>query len=393
MSNVDPQSLFWIALGALFIPMISRRINVPSAVGELIYGMMFGPHLLEMIRSDPFINTLAQLGFAFLMFNAGMEIDFAPLRKKGSKLLGTGWQWAALTFIVAAGGGYFLGIGPWAVLAVCSVSIGLASVFLRERQLLTGALGQAILAGGLIGESLSILLLTVLDFRSRLGMGLEFFVGVAQFTGIFALAYILMRVFRFIIWWYPRKVQSFVESGDPLELGVRLSVALLFIFVAFAAALEVEAILGAFIAGALFGFIFQEREVVAEKMNAIGQGFLVPFFFIVVGSHFDPVSSIKTFSMGDFGKLIALALAAKLAPAFLFMRAGLTVREVLAAGFLFAAPLTLTVAVAEVGVRVGAIDRDLQGSLILVAIFTGLFMPFLARVVLPRSERKPDEEG
>lgn len=355
-------------------------------MGEIVYGIVCGAHVLKLISQDNFIHLLAQLGFAILMFSAGMEIDFAPLKKRGSRLLGVAWQWVAMALALTVGGAWLIGVGPWPALAVCSVSIGLASVFLRERGLLTESLGQVILACGLIGETLSIMALTLLDFHHELGFSLDFLWSVLQFTGIFVLAYFLMRLFRFIIWWYPKKVGAFLDSGDPLELGVRLAVALLFIFLAAAAVLGVESILGAFIAGALFGFIFQEREVVADKINAMGQGFFVPIFFIVVGSHFDPQELFAALSGIGFVKLIVLALAVKILASIILLRLGLNLRDVLAGGLLFSAPLTLTVAVAEVGVRLGAVSREMQGSLILVAVITGLACPFLARLILPQKK-------
>ena len=393
MSMVSAQSLFWIALGALFVPLICRRIHVPSAVGELIYGIIFGPHLLGLVGSGEFIEFMAHLGFAILMFSAGMEIDFRPIRKKGSKLLRNAFIWLALVVGFAVVAAYMAGLGAWPILAVCSVSIGLASVFLREKELLGSPLGQTILAAGLVGESASILFLTVLDFHHQFGISMDFFLAVIQFTGIFVLAYLLMRVFRFVIWWYPDKVKPFLEGDDPLELGVRMAVALLFIFVAAAVAFHVESILGAFIAGALFGFIFQEREVVAEKINALGQGFFVPFFFIVVGSHFDPVASVKGISWQTLVALIIIAVGSKIVPTALYYIQGLKSREILAAGLLFSAPLTLTVAVAEVGLRVNAISQSMQGSLILVAIALGLAGPYLARIILPAEEEVMKEPG
>ena len=205
------------------------------------------------------------------------------------------------------------------------------------------------------------------------------------------LAYLILRFFRFVIWWSPGKLLPFLEEEHPLELGVRLAVALMFIFVAAAALLGVEAILGAFIAGALFGYIFREREVVADKISAMGQGFFVPLFFIVVGSHFDPASSLGAFPYELFASLLLMALVVKVLPSLLFFRVKLRWRESAAAGFLLAAPLTLTVAVAEVADRLGALTGETKGVIILVAVTAGILYPFLARLILP--SRKNGETG
>lgn len=382
MTAAAAHSLFWIALGSLVIPLISRRLNIPSAVGELIYGIICGPYLLDLLAPDQFIEIMAELGFAILMFGAGMEIDFGPLRKRGTGLIFITGVWVVLVIELAVAGGRLLGFAPWPVLAACSVSIGLASVMLRERKLLAAPLGQVILTAGLIGESLSIMIWTILDIHERIGFSREFFLELTQFTGIFVLAYLLMRVFRFIIWLYPKRVAGFLESGDPLELGVRLAVALIFIFIAAASILGVEAILGTFVAGAMFSFIFQERKVIEDKINTLGQGFFVPFFFIVVGSHFDPWAAWVAISWGDLGQLLLLALTVKLLPSLIFFRLGLKAREVLAAGLLMSAPLTLTVAIAEVADRLHVISPGFHGNLILLAILLGLACPFLARLVL-----------
>ncbi len=389
MSPAEATGLFWIAVGALAMPLLARRLHIPSAVGELIYGIVFGPHLLAIVSHSPFIEFMAHVGFAILMFSAGMEIDFRPFLKGSSRLLPTAWLYVLAIVLCGAAGIYALNLGPWPVLAVCSVSVGLASVLLREKGLTAKPVGQAVLAAGLLGETLSILFLTVLDFKFRFGLSAEFYIALARFVSIFVFAYVILRIFRFIIWWYPEKVGALVESGDPLELGVRLAVAVLFIFVAMASLVEVEAILGAFLAGALFGYIFQERDVVAEKINAMGQGFFVPFFFIVVGTRFDPGATSGMFANADFIKLLLLALAAKLAPSILFFRANLRFREALSAGLLLAAPLTLTIAVAELGGKLGAISSEVRGLLILIAVTTGLLCPFLTRVMLREKKIEP----
>jgi Kef-type K+ transport system membrane component KefB len=384
------QGLFWISVGAFLIPILSRKMRIPSSIGEIIYGMIIGEHLLHVFHESEFIELMAHLGFAILMFSAGLEIDFAPLRKRGSKTLQIAWNWVLMCAGCAVIFAYFLGVSPWATLAVCSVSIGLASVVLKEKDLIQAPIGQVILAIGLIGETASILLMTVFDFEKQYGLSSELFFAMFKFIGIFLLAYIFMRIFRFMIWWAPHKMGRFLETGDPLELGVRLSVALLFIFIATSTYLGVEPILGAFIAGTLFGYIFQEREVINDKINAMGQGFFVPFFFIVVGSHFDPRSFLDFSKSGIIGILILLAVMAKLIPSAFFTRAGMNIKEIIAGGLLLAAPLTLTVAVAEIGHTVGAIDTNLRECIIMTAIIMGLAGPLISKALL--AEKAPPSE-
>ena len=68
------QSLLWISAGALVVPLVSRRLRIPSAVGELVYGIALGPYVLKLFTRDPFIDIMAHLGFAFLMFSASPDV-------------------------------------------------------------------------------------------------------------------------------------------------------------------------------------------------------------------------------------------------------------------------------------------------------------------------------
>lgn len=386
-------SLFWISVGALFVPLICRRFRMPSAVGELLYGMAMGPHALRLLSAGEFVSLMAQLGFAILMFGAGLEIDFRPLRRNDRTLMISIGLWTAASLTMVIAGVVVLRLDPWLALAVSCVSIGLASVILRERELLTAPVGQVVLALGLVGETISIAALTGFNFFFSLGgFGLHFLLALVRFAAIFFIAYLVMRGFRLLIWLYPKNVGKFLRD-DPLELGVRLAMAMLFIFWAMAVWLGVESILGAFIAGALFSFIFPEREKVSEKINALGQGFFIPFFFIVVGSQFHPPASGGAIPWELLGRLLLLAVAVKLVPFLLFARHGLGLRQVLAGGLLLATPLTLTIAVAEVGLRVyvqtdgrAGVSPQLQSALILLAVFAGTALPFLARMLLGRHQ-------
>ncbi len=112
---------------------------MPSAVRELVYGIVFGPYLLDLIAKAEFIELMAHLGFAILMFSAGMEIDFAPLRKRGSKLLGTAIGWVALCAGVAVAEiGYKLGEiteETQATLILIAITAGLFCTFLARAAL------------------------------------------------------------------------------------------------------------------------------------------------------------------------------------------------------------------------------------------------------------------
>ena len=60
----------------VIVPQISRRVRLPSVVGLLLCGVLFGPYGLELIgKNRPIADFLAELGKLMLMFIAGLEIN------------------------------------------------------------------------------------------------------------------------------------------------------------------------------------------------------------------------------------------------------------------------------------------------------------------------------
>ena len=141
-----------------------------------------------------------------------------------------------------------------------------------------------------------------------------------------------------------------MNEGDLSEIGVRFGFVLMLGLSAIAAWAGLEAILGAFLAGLLFTYVFRETRVLETKLLALGQGFFVPIFFINVGISFN------LGALGDLGSaaktvaVLALAsLSVKLFPTLLLVLAGMSLRVSLAGSFLLATPLTLLVAAALLG--------------------------------------------
>ena len=80
-------TLLVISMGAFGVPLLSGRVGVPAAVGEIAFGMLAGPFVLGIVLETEFFGFLAEFGFAFLMFLAGLELDFANLERKGRKVV------------------------------------------------------------------------------------------------------------------------------------------------------------------------------------------------------------------------------------------------------------------------------------------------------------------
>jgi len=387
----DAISLLIIALGAFSIPLLCGRIGVPAAVGEILFGILVGAHVLGWVDETEFITFLAEFGFAFLMFLVGLELDFHRIEREGLRGVAVALGISVLIFALSLGVTLVLGLPPFLFLAFGAISVGLLLVTLAEVGLTKTRVGQTMIFVGSLGEFLTIVLVTAFSLGYEHGFGLELAWEMAQLVGILLVAYLLLVVLRTAIWWKPAAFARVVAARDPSEIGVRAGMAMMLIFVALAALIGVEAILGAFVAGALFSFVFREKGILETKMSSIGFGFFVPIFFIWVGMQFDVRAVLRLDILPTLGLFLLAMLVVKLGGVTPLLLRGFKPREVAGTGLLLGAPLTLLVVIARIGEEVGQIDRATSAALVLLAIVTGVALPWLFRVLMGRKDAQ--EEG
>ena len=385
----DAVTLLLFVLGAFLIPLGTGRVGLPAAVGEILFGVLVGPHLLGLVEPHAFITFLAEMGFCFLMFLAGLELDFPRIERSGMRNLALGCVAAVLFSVLAYLATIALKLPVFMFLVFGATSVGILLVTLNELGLTKTRAGQVMIFVGSVGEFLTIVLLTGVGFYYKYGLGLELALEMGKLGLIFLAAYVVLVLLRTFIWWWPERFSRVVAHHDPSEVGVRAGMALMLGFVALASLLGVEAILGAFLAGALFSFVFREKGILETKLSSIGFGFFVPIFFIQVGTEFDLSSVANLSALLTVGTLLAASLVAKLLPSLVLLLGGLRLREVLGAALLFSAPLTLLVAISRIGLSVKVIDQPMASAVVLLAIVTGVLLPWGFRALMrprPRHE-------
>ena len=61
--------------------LVCHRLQLPSAIGLLVGGVLAGPELLGLVRNVHEIELLAEIGVVLLMFVIGLEISIADLTR------------------------------------------------------------------------------------------------------------------------------------------------------------------------------------------------------------------------------------------------------------------------------------------------------------------------
>ncbi|MEA1997990.1 MAG: cation:proton antiporter, partial [Euryarchaeota archaeon] len=194
---------------------------------------------------------------------------------------------------------------------------------------------------------------------------------------VFILFFAVYYVGKLAIWHYPERLSAWFKSDHPSEMGVRAAFALLLVFVAISEVADVEAILGAFLAGVMFSILFRGGTVLEQKLFGIGYGFLIPIFFISVGMQFD-LGALAGSGIYLVPMLLLIAFVVKLAPSLLFL-VRYSVKDSISAGVLLSSRLSLIIAMAAVGLELGLIDTTMESAIILLAIITCIICPTIFR--------------
>ncbi len=377
----DAAWLFIVGLGAFIIPLLCGRIGIPAAVGEILFGLLVGPHVLGIIGPGEFPTLLGEFGFALLMFLVGLELEFARIERRGLRGLLVALAVTAALFATAAGAAAALQLPGLLFVALGAISVGIPMVTLAELGLNRTAYGQNLIFVASVAEFATILLLTGFALHARLGWSWALLLEFAKLGVVLLAAFLVLVVLRALIWWRPERFSRLLAAHDPSEVGVRAAMAAMLVFVALAALMGVEAILGAFVAGALFAFVFRDTTVLRAKMSSLGFGFFVPIFFIWVGTEFDPAVAGDGAVLASIGLLLLASLGAKLVGLLPMLADGCSLRETLGAGVLLAAPLTLLVAIARIGRGAGLLDDTQAGALVMLALVSAVLLPPLFRLL------------
>lgn len=391
--GVSVASLVIVIVIAFLTPILLHRFRlnfIPVVVAEILMGLIIGKSGFDLVREDMWLETLSTLGFIFLMFLSGLEIDFSAFskQKKGSRSSTKSEPnsfFVATTvfigiFIVSYGLSYlfvlagFIDNALLMTLIISTISLGVVVPTLKESHLMKTNIGQIILLIAVIADLVTMILLAVFVSLYDGGEGNTWLLLVLFAAGI--LLYFVGRRY---------KRNKFIEamSTGTIQIGTRAVFTLIIVLVAISETVGAENILGAFMAGVLISLLAPDQELV-HKLDSFGYGFLIPIFFVMVGVDLD---IWKLFGDPKLLLLIPLLLVAlfisKLIP-ITVLRFWFDLRTVLASGILLTSTLSLVIAAATIGERMGVISSGMSGTVILVAVITCVVTPVIFKNLLPK---------
>ncbi|EMN8535574.1 monovalent cation:proton antiporter family protein [Staphylococcus aureus] len=392
-------SLVIVVLAAFLTPIIVNRLNInflPVVVAEILMGIVIGNSFLNIVERDSILNILSTLGFIFLMFLSGLEIDFKAFKKEKRARQGqnddessipghlnlalTVFAFIMIISILLAYVFKWLGLVDdvlLMVIIISTISLGVVVPTLKEMNIMRTTIGQFILLVAVLADLVTMILLTVYGAINGQGGSTIWLIGIlVVFT---AISYILGVQF---------KRMSFLQKlmDGTTQIGIRAVFALIILLVALAEGVGAENILGAFLAGVVVSLLNPDEEMV-EKLDSFGYGFFIPIFFIMVGVDLNIPSLIKEPKLLIIIPILIVAfIISKLIPV-MFIRRWFDMKTTIASAFLLTSTLSLVIAAAKISERLNAISAETSGILILSAVITCVFVPIIFKKLFP----VPDE--
>lgn len=413
-------SLIVVYLAAKLGGELCARVNLPPVLGELVGGVLVGVSALHLIvfpeggevpqsllmnfmqmtaglepaamaavfkSQSEVISVLAEIGVVILLFEIGLESDLKELIRVGPQaavvaVIGVVVPFAAGTAGLIA----FFNVGTvpavFAGAALTATSIGITAKVLAELQKLSSKEGQIIIGAAVLDDVLGIIVLAVVASLAKTGEieitnVIYLIVGAAVFlVGSILVGRLLSPIFVSL-------VDQLQTRGQVLISSLVFAFALSYI----AAAIQLEAILGAFAAGLILAETSKRKEL-EEQISPVAD-MLVPVFFVTVGAHTDisvlnPLEPANREGLIIASFLVVVAIIGKLITGFaVFGQPGIN-RWAIGVGMIPRGEVGLVFA--GVGAASGVLSESLDAAIIVMVIFTTFIAPPMLRLVFDKSD-------
>ena len=382
-----------IALGMAFLGgAIARKLGQPVLLGYILAGILIGPNTPGVTVDREQVETLANLGVAFLMFALGVEFSFSELKRVRKVALTAGGIQIPLTVVLGFGAGLAIGWG-WQAAALLGGGFAISSTIVALK--LAGSRGevdspQARTALGLgVVQDLSLVpmiaLLPVLA-GSDGNVGLS----LAKSFGTAAVALLLVIVVG------TRLVPRILYAVARTESRELFLLTIVVIALGTAVASEEAGLslaLGAFLAGLVVSESEFDHQVLAEIIPL--RDIFATLFFVAVGGLLEPRYVVDNWLL-VLGLVAALVVGKLLITGGAYLAAGVDHRTSTLASVLMAQMGEFSFVLAGVGVADGILGDDQYGLILAVALGSILVAPalvWLGPLLVDVADRLPGVRG
>lgn len=360
--------IFGIAAILIFIaPLVSKITRLSLVVIEILLGALVLNSAI--IGESNALKEVAHIGFLFLMFLAGIEVEIKHFLSLSKGFL----KRVALYFVALYASAILLmlifDLPLIYAIAFPVMSLGMIMILIQDYSKKQIWVDLA-LKIGVIGEIISISMLVLLNGYYSFGVGYELSLAMGILIVFSVFMMIIFKISDIIFWWFPHLRDLLIPEVCEMKEDIRYSMMLFFLMIMIVSLLDIEAALGAFISGVIISNFFKAHKGLHSKLNDIGFGFLIPLFFVYIGStlDFSAIFSDRQIIVQSLN-ICAAMIAVRCVASFVAFGYELKSGRNFALFVLGSAmPLTFLVATATLGLNIGAIAKEDYYSFVLAAM-------------------------
>lgn len=309
----DPVAIFLVIMAIMLVaPLLFERIRLPGIVGLILAGVVVGPHGLGILERDSTIVLLGTVGLLFLMFMAGLETSLDDLKYNADKAIIFGLATFTVPMVMGTIAMMLLGYPVLSAILVASCFAShtlLALPVVSKLGIMRSQPVTTTLGGTLITNVLALLVLAIVVKTHQGDLDVGFW--------LFLIPSLTLYTFG-TLWGVPRIGRWFFRRfGHDESAEFTFVVATLFVVSYLARVIEIEPIIGAFLAGIAITQLIPQLSPLMNRIQFIGNTLFVPFFLISVGMLVNPfILFQEPRSMLVAGVMVVVAIAAKFLPAW-----------------------------------------------------------------------------
>lgn len=402
--DFDFLPLFAVLVVAWLVPIVMSLLKlerIPTVIIEIIAGFLIGKFIFGHFISGTteYLEFMALSGFMFLMFLSGMEIDIEQIMSSFPKKrisynqflnnpLLIGIAIFAATLMLSYAASFLINMiiplkNRWFFsLIMVTSSVGIIMPVLKNRGETKSKFGQMIVMSAAVADILSIILFIITAYILKNGFQYELLFIFILFLLFIVFYKVVNKVRAFNV--IKKMIYKLSHSASQIQIRGSILLVLSFIVVAQFIGEEVM-LLGAFLSGLLLSFFVpKDRSILVLKLDALGYGFFIPIFFIMVGVEFD-YKALAEFDNSLWIILISfliLLYLVKLIPSLLLKR-NFGFNKAIAAGFILSSRLSLIIAASKIGLDIGVISPGINASVIILAVITCFASPIIFNIIYP----------
>lgn len=260
----------------LVVPMVCRKIRIPSIVGFIIVGCIVGPNGLHLFQGSDAIQALGKIGILYIMLQAGIEVDINDFRQHRNYSFLFGFYSFIVPFVLGVLSGLALGFNgvTSTLLGAMYGSHTLMTYPIVSRYGVQKNSAVNIAVGGtMLTISLALFVLAIIKSN--------FIYTDAMTTGTLIARVVITVVLIAIV--FPWLVQRFFKHTQDPNTGFLVVLTVMVVSALLADWAGLEGILGAFICGASMNKLVPNLSPVMMRINFVGNNIFVPLFLLGVG--------------------------------------------------------------------------------------------------------------